>query len=168
MACNRPSEVCIRLDEGARLTLEYGHGRRLTKEECKEIVVNANRAGLMQTGLRDWEGRDLFGFCNCCGCCCFPFRAGIRLGIEKQWPRSHHVATRDLEACVHCGLCANRCYFDAFYQEGSTVEVDGTVRQAIQFDPEKCWGCGICATACPEGAIIMTPLRESEREEPEA
>lgn len=170
MACNRPSEVCIRLDEGARLTLEYGHGRRLTKEECKEIVVDANRAGLMQTGLRDWQGHDLFGFCNCCGCCCFPFRAGIRLGIEKQWPRSHHVATRDLKACVHCGECASRCYFDAFYQVDAAANVNrvnGTVGQMIQFDPEKCWGCGICATACPEGAITMTPLRESIKEESE-
>lgn len=167
MACNRPREVCIRLDEGARLTLEYGHGRRLTKEECKEIVLDANRAGLMQTGLRDWEGHELFGFCNCCGCCCFPFRAGIRLGIEKQWPRSHHLAARDLDACVHCGLCAKRCYFDAFYRDDSTLEVNGTVKPAVQFDREKCWGCGICATACPEGAITMVPLCKPEKEEPE-
>ena len=31
MACDRPRETCIRLDEDARKTLERGHGRQLTK-----------------------------------------------------------------------------------------------------------------------------------------
>ena len=52
MACDRPRETCIRLDEDARKTLERGHGRRLTKDEMREVVIKANKAGLMASGDR--------------------------------------------------------------------------------------------------------------------
>ena len=52
MACDRPRETCIRLDEDARKTLERGHGRRLTKDEMRQVVIKANRAGLMASGDR--------------------------------------------------------------------------------------------------------------------
>ncbi len=162
MACDRPLDVCIRLDEGARLTQERGQGRRVTKEECKAIVIDADRAGLMHTGLRDWQGRELFGFCNCCACDCYPFRAAKMLDMERQWPRSHYVARRDLDKCIHCGICIKRCYFDAFYRDGSKIEVGEKMRKAVKFDAESCWGCGICATACPEEAIEMISLASEE------
>ena len=164
MACNRPVEVCIRLDEGARLTLERGHGRRLTKEECKTIVVNADRAGLTHTGRRAWREHGLFGLCNCCLCDCYPFRASQVLGMQKQWPRSHYVALRDLNECHQCGLCTRRCQFGAFYHDGSRITVNGKTRKRVLFDPEKCWGCGVCASACPTGAINMVLPGESETE----
>jgi ferredoxin len=158
MACNRPLEVCIRLDEGARHTLGRGHGRRITKEECKTIVVNADRAGLMHTGRRAWREHDLFGFCNCCTCDCYPFRASEAIGMQKQWPRSHYVAACDWDKCSHCGLCTRRCYFGAFYRDGSKIVINGKARKQVLFDPDECWGCGICATACPTEAIRMVEL----------
>jgi Pyruvate/2-oxoacid:ferredoxin oxidoreductase delta subunit len=158
-ACNRPVEVCVRLDQGAIMTLEHGHGRRVTKEEMKRIIVDADRAGLMHTGDRDWrEHGKLFGFCNCCACDCYPIRAGGRLGLDRAWPRSHYVAERDPERCVHCGRCVARCHFGACYHDGTKVKVNGKLRRAVFFDPEKCRGCGICATTCPEAAIEMRPL----------
>lgn len=163
MACNRPLETCIRLDEGARRTLERGHGRRLTGDEMKALVVNAHRNGLMQTGDRYWrEHGGLFGFCNCCACDCYPIRAGIRLGMSQQWPRSHHIAERDPDKCEQCGLCVRRCHFGAFYHDGTKTVVNGKRRRTVLFDPMKCWGCGLCATTCPDNAITMKPLGTRE------
>lgn len=158
MACNRPLETCIRLDAGAEHTLERGYGRRLTRDEMKKLVVNANRNGLMATGDRYWrEHGGLFGFCNCCACDCYPIRAGRQLDMARQWPRAHYVAERDMSKCEQCGLCVRRCHFDAFYHDGTRVTVEGKNRKTVLFDPLKCWGCGLCATTCPDEAITMTP-----------
>jgi ferredoxin len=159
MACDRPLEACIRLDEGARRTLEMGHGRRLSRDEMKRLVVDADRAGLMHTGNRRWRQQgQLFGFCNCCACDCYPFRGGIKLGMSQQWPRAHHIAERDLTRCHMCGKCAQRCHFGAFFRDGTRVVVNDKKMRHVAFDPARCWDCGLCATGCPEGAIAMQPL----------
>ena len=159
MACDRPRETCIRLDEDARKTLERGHGRRLTQDEMREVVIEANKAGLMASGDRSWrEHGGPSGFCNCCACDCYPFRAGERLGVQQRWPRSHYIAERDMAKCGQCGKCVRRCHFDAFYHDGTKTLVDGKHRKTVQFDPLKCWGCGLCATTCPEDAITMANL----------
>lgn len=159
LACNRPLETCIRLDGGAELTLERGHGRRLTRDEMKALVVHAHRSGLMHTGDRRWrEHGDLFGFCNCCACDCYPFRASRQLDMQRRWPASHYVAERDLDRCEHCGLCVRRCHFGAFYQDGTRTTVNGKNRKTVLFDPARCWGCGLCATTCPDEAIVMRPM----------
>ena len=165
-ACDRPREVCVRLDKGARMTLELGHGRRVTRDEMKRIVIDAHRAGLMQTGDRFWrESGELFGFCNCCGCDCYPIRAGIKLEMRDTWPRVYYLAQRDMPTCIHCGRCAERCCFAALHRSERTIQLDGKTRVAIAFDREACRGCGICATGCPTGAITMKPIHEAVQEQ---
>lgn len=159
LACNHMREGCIRFDDGARYTIERGLGRVVSKEECKQIVIETDRDGLMHIGGKSWREHGLFGFCNCCTCCCFPLRASMRLASQKKYPRVHYRAERDLEKCIQCGICARRCPFGAFHHDGSRVKVKGKERKAVGFDPEKCYGCGLCATACPSDAIAMKPLR---------
>jgi Pyruvate/2-oxoacid:ferredoxin oxidoreductase delta subunit len=159
MACNRPLEACIRLDAGARCTLDAGQGRVLTKEECRQIVIDADRHGLMHTGPRNWRDQDdLFGFCNCCADDCYPIRAGVKLGMVNEWPRSHYIAQRDVDTCIMCGKCARRCHFGAFYFDGTRTEVNGKPMRTVRFDPAKCVGCGLCATGCSTDSIEMMSL----------
>lgn len=159
MACGHMKEGCIRFDDGARYSINRGLGRVVSKEECRRIVIETDRDGLMHIGGKSWQEHGLFGFCNCCTCCCFPLRTSVRLQSEKKYPRVHFCADRDPAKCTHCGICTKRCPFEAFHRDGSTVEIKGKKRKAVAFDQEKCFGCGLCATACPEEAIQMVPVK---------
>jgi ferredoxin len=148
--CTYPEKVCLALNEPARAKIELNPELSITKAEAKEMIINANRAGLIHTGLRNWEEYPelQWGLCNCCSCCCYPMRGGIEMGLFKKWPRAHFEPSTDESACISCGLCAERCQFYAFTFDG----------EEIQFESDKCIGCGICATGCPTEAISMKPF----------
>jgi NAD-dependent dihydropyrimidine dehydrogenase PreA subunit len=156
--CNRPVDTCIWLDEGARQALDRGHGRRLTKEEAIQLLRHADKKGLMHTADSEWRERGLHAICNCCACDCYPFRTAQELGSKGTWPKSHYIVRHDRDLCNQCGACVKRCHFDAFYHDGSTVEINGKIKKNVEVNLEKCWGCGLCANACPEGAIEMISL----------
>jgi Pyruvate/2-oxoacid:ferredoxin oxidoreductase delta subunit len=156
--CDRPVETCVWLDDAAIEALDRGYGRRLSREEAKEVVRKADRAGLMHTADSEWRTRGLHAICNCCACDCYPFRAAQELGSKGAWPRSRYVAVYDRELCNRCGACVRRCHFESVYHDGSSVEFDGKAKKQVLYDKERCWGCGLCASTCPSGAIVMEPL----------
>jgi ferredoxin len=159
--CDKPVETCIWLDDGARGALDRGHGRRLTKDEAKQLLRRADHKGLMHTADSEWRTRGLHAICNCCADDCYPFRAAQELGSKGVWPRSRYIADYNADLCRQCGSCVTRCHFGAFYHDGAMVEVDGKLKAAVRFDPAKCWGCGLCASTCTEQAISMLPLEHS-------
>lgn len=157
-ACDRPKEVCLLMDSAARSALNRKIGKRIGKEEAKQIVRLADRKGLMHTVNGDWRTNGPEEICNCCADDCYPFRAAALLQSKGVWPQSRYVAAFKAELCNLCGLCVKRCHFEAFYQEEETREVSGRKRKEVGFDPAKCWGCGLCANTCPTEAITMRPL----------
>jgi len=58
---------------------------------------------------------------------------------------SGKMAVIDGEKCTNCGLCEERCRFDALHFS----------RGQYRVDPLNCEGCGYCSLVCPEHAIIM-------------
>ncbi|GAB4242716.1 MAG: hypothetical protein Kow00129_01350 [Thermoleophilia bacterium] len=151
--CDKPLNVCLRFEN------DRGLGWEISKERAKEVLREANRAGLMQTGeLVRERGRLSGAICNCCADCCFPHQVAEELGARKIWPRSRYVAAWNESACSACGRCARRCPFGAFQKKGSGKE-------AIVFDSDICVGCGVCLTGCPEGAILMRPLTDEKGQE---
>jgi len=156
--CDRPVETCVWLDGAALAALDRGHGRRLTYEEAIVLVRRADKAGLMHTADSEWRARGLHAICNCCACDCYPFLAAQELGSKGVWPRSRYVAVHDAERCSLCGACVRRCHFDAFFYDGTVVEIDGKQKKNVVYDPDRCWGCGLCANTCPSEAIVMESL----------
>ena len=49
------------------------------------------------------------------------------------------------EKCIGCGLCAQRCRFDAILKEKDHYKVNLFA----------CEGCGVCEASCPAGAVTM-------------
>jgi formate hydrogenlyase subunit 6/NADH:ubiquinone oxidoreductase subunit I len=156
--CERPVETCIWLDDGALEALDRGYGRHLTREEAKDLVRRADKAGLMHTADSEWRTRGLHAICNCCACDCYPFLAAQQLGSKGVWPRSRYVAVYDAERCNLCGACVTRCHFGAFYHDGDVVDVGGKHRKQVVYERDRCWGCGLCVNTCPSGAIVMEPV----------
>lgn len=54
-------------------------------------------------------------------------------------------ATIDSRTCTGCGICMERCRFDAIRSAGSHYEID----------EYGCEGCGVCEFSCPKGAITL-------------
>lgn len=155
-------EGSMRLGARARETLEKGQGRSLTTEEAKTHLLSLDRMGLIHTGPKAWREHDpsleWVSHGNCNVAYSFPFRAGLRLGLAKAYPRVHYVAAVNWDQCTFCGICLGRCPFGALYHDGSTISVHGQKFRALTFKSENCFGCGLCANTCPENAILMQPV----------
>ena len=147
--CGHSREICLILD--ARLLTDRTGGRDLGREEAKKLVRDLDAEGLVHTGGPPrWRESGPSVVCNCCACCCYPFRAARRLGTKGRWPRSRYLARFDRGPCRSCGRCASRCPFGAFSFAPQ--------QRVVSFDPALCWGCGLCAGTCPTGAISMDPV----------
>ncbi|QDR79280.1 ATP-binding protein [Sporomusa termitida] len=155
--CDHSREICLVFD-GNHISDRSG-GRELSKEEAKKLVHKLDREGLMHTGgPPNWQETGSSVVCNCCTCCCYPFRAAKHLGTKGKWPKSRYIAVYNSSQCCQCGLCVSRCGFSAFAFDGTDVEKDGKVKKNVSFNPELCWGCGICANACPAQAIRLVKI----------
>jgi Pyruvate/2-oxoacid:ferredoxin oxidoreductase delta subunit len=142
LKCDKPKNVCILFENGINSEWDRGWGKPITKEEAKEIVIIANKNGLMHTSESEQA------ICNCDGCCCYPIRASEIIGAKGIWPQRRYDIIWDKESCVNCGMCAKICNFKAFTKDEKTVS----------FDEAKCWGCTICKEHCPVNAIALKKL----------
>ncbi len=140
--CGLPTKTCITYRNGINTFADRGISEHIDKERAKEIVVGADKAGLMHTVNSN-------GICNCCGDCCYLFRSQKKRESVGFWPESAFVVDINSDECIKCGLCLKRCHFGVFQKE-----------EKITLDISKCVGCGICVNTCPKKALY---LREREK-----
>lgn len=141
--CGKPKETCLTYRTAENSFAAKGLARKLTKEEAKEVVRAADRAGLIHTA-------NAGGICNCCTDCCYLFRAADRLGIRGTWPAADKRIHLDSQACIGCGRCAARCPFGVF-----ELRTEEGGRRAAAAGLSACVGCGLCAGVCPAGALSL-------------
>lgn len=145
--CDKPVETCIqfRIPDSVNSPIDRGWGRKITREEAKEVLRQSHEAGLVHS-----VGSD--AICNCDSCCCYPFRSGPMLLSKGIWPRTKYRLVWDEEKCVRCGICQGRCPFGVFEV---TMGESGRV---MAIDTALCQGCGLCVSKCPKDALRLKPV----------
>ena len=140
--CGMPNEVCMHFGTGAQFFIERGMGRRITREEAKDILRKAGEAGLVHAGLNI---QDLDFICNCCACHCMILQGALSQPHPGRALYSGYQPCVDADLCTGCETCIGRCPAKAM-----TMTEDVPV-----IDPDRCFGCGVCAVGCPMEAIEM-------------
>ncbi|MBD3253505.1 MAG: hypothetical protein GF383_00350 [Candidatus Lokiarchaeota archaeon] len=121
------------------------------REKVKEIAREAAELGLVHCTDNIVEQANLL--CACCECCCGAIGGLTRYDNPRAIARANYLSSVDIEKCVGCGTCIDRCKFGAI-----------TVDEVAEIEKDKCVGCGLCAVTCPENAITM--VREVREEIP--
>ena len=141
--CDAPIESCLIFGDFANYYVRTGRGRRITKDEVKELLVKADEANLV---LNPTNSMLVSAICCCCGCCC-----GILRGLKyapkpSEAVASSFIAEYDESKCVGCLKCVERCQMEAITSDAGVV----------RFNKDRCIGCGLCVSTCPTGALSLT------------
>ena len=147
--CDHPVDVCFLINDAADMAVKGGKARYISLEEAEATLQRAEESGLVHMTLFNPE-QHFFALCNCCECCCHDLTFLKKYGRSDLVARSDYVAVTDMEACTSCGLCVNRCPFDA-----RTME-----QGRLVYDREACYGCGLCVPVCPKEATVMVRREE--------
>jgi NAD-dependent dihydropyrimidine dehydrogenase PreA subunit len=137
-------ETCLAIGNMARMALQSGVGREISREEATSITEQNQEQGLV---LQPSNTEKADFICACCGCCC-----GI-LGFHRNIPKpldywaSNFQAKVDATTCGACGICEEWCQVGA-------VRVCRSQQHAV-VDPNRCLGCGVCVTHCPTESISL-------------
>jgi len=153
-ACEHPVENCLVFSPVENAFESAEDVRSLSKEEALAILEEAEEAGLVHSSGNYRTGNSYI--CNCCTCSCGVMRGIAELGIQTAVARSAFRAVVDVQECLGCGRCVNRCQFGALSLRDGAAEIDS----------ERCAGCGLCVTTCPPGAMRLTRLSEEDAPKP--
>jgi len=139
-----PVGVCMWFGEIAETITERLGGRRVTKEEAREIVDRCEEAGLIHMSRNTTDEIDFM--CNCDRWHCEVVGQVLKQPKPGLIFNSGFEPAFDAEHCVGCETCIERCPPEALTMGEANVPVVNT---------DRCFGCGVCATGCSEGAILM-------------
>ncbi|MFC1895559.1 DUF362 domain-containing protein [Thermodesulfobacteriota bacterium] len=147
--CDKPKNNCMSFGPSAKFVADRGFGRLISKEEARDIIKQAEEAGLVHCSSNTSKYIDFI--CNCCDCHC-----GIVQSLKAQQVHfgatSSFMAEVDAQECIACEECIERCPMDAL-----SIEDDVAKR-----DASKCIGCGLCVSVCSTGAIQMVEREEKK------
>jgi Pyruvate/2-oxoacid:ferredoxin oxidoreductase delta subunit len=148
--CDHPLDVCIALNDAATEGIQERSWRAISIEEALAVLEKTYDLGLIHLAYRRGDG-DISFACSCCSCCCWPLNGLKQFDYHDGITESAFVARHVETKCVGCGICVERCVFEAFeLAEGA---------ERATFDSDRCFGCGLCVGTCPNDAITFERRR---------
>lgn len=142
--CDSPLDVCFILNKVGHKWLEKGLSRQVNVETAREKLTLANKHGLVHLALYRPD-HEVFALCSCCSCCCHDLQLILNYDQTYLLLKSDFIARDDENSCTDCGVCIDRCQFNARKTENDKMI----------YDQKKCTGCGLCITTCDYDAIEM-------------
>ncbi len=152
---NVPEYSCLMFGKPAEYVVDRGFGKRISREECLEIIEATEKAGLIHT-VNNFLERMVF-ICNCCGCCCEFLKSLKMFGNNAMIAASNFGLQVNAEECTGCEECIERCQMEALSLNKDEV---------ITVDEVLCVGCGNCVSECPTECLSM--VRKSDEKPPAA
>jgi len=151
--CDSPLDTCLSLNEDADESLRSGryNAREVSLEEALDALRRSHEAGLVHMAYKLKGKGYVSPICSCCPCCCHTLGGLVRHGVHAKVLASRYVAEDEPSLCTDCGVCVDRCSFQA-------RDITG---KGLRFDASRCFGCGLCVSTCPTGAIRLTERRGS-------
>jgi Na+-translocating ferredoxin:NAD+ oxidoreductase subunit B len=141
--CQHKLETCLVFAPVKNAFDRSNVDRVLTKEEALSILLETEEDGLVHSSGNFRDGIEYI--CNCCTCCCGIMRGIAEYGIVSAIAHSDFQITVQKENCTACGVCIERCQFNA-------LSIPDIVLVA---DLKRCVGCGLCVLVCPTDAIHL-------------
>ena len=135
-------ESCFAFRGAAKMYIEKGLAREISKEEAIKILKKAQDDGLV---LQPGNSLRPMNICTCCGCCCGVLSNQNKLDEPAQFFATNFYAKVDPDECIGCGICEDRCNMDAVHVEDAIAVVNLA----------RCIGCGACVPTCTSEAIKL-------------
>jgi ferredoxin len=147
-----PAELgCFVVGVAAKLAIQAGFGRPLTKEQAIEYIKKTEEAGLVHNAMGS-NNDQFYSICNCCKCHCGALLPASQTKLRLKFVSpSNFTPQRQPEQCTLCETCLNMCPMEAISHP--------TGEDTLILNPSLCIGCGVCAANCPENAILMVKVR---------
>ncbi len=146
-ATSAPTLNCFSFGKSARHTSAQGFAKKISKEEARIIMKEAEAAGLIHKAFHPGsrETSPETSICNCCKDCCDTF--GLwRKGALPLINSTYYLSMIDKDTCTGCGTCVDWCPTDAIALDDNEL---------AERDENACIGCGICARFCLDEAISL-------------
>lgn len=142
-----PLDVCLIIGEPFAGFAAEHHPRRsrwiTSTEACEILTAEHARGHVHHAFFKDAMLGRFYAICNCCDCCCGAMQAQ-RSGVPML-SASGYVSRVNVDLCVGCGMCVDKCQFHALALDAGCSAID----------IGKCMGCSVCVDVCPEGALSL-------------
>ena len=147
-----PIETCVCTGEQAEFIIEIGAGRQIDRDEAESILQGAVDRGMI---IESVFTRNAENICCCHADCCLNV-GGIRAmngGPSTIAAYSNFYLAHDVDACIQCGACEQRCPMHSIVMDEQT---------GYPIVDSACVRCGQCATVCPVKArsLVLKPKED--------